>query len=610
MAKKKQKKKNNDFWKQRAKEREQQGYDISNKSLERIKAEHDRMNAEMHKAVSELIAKYATDNQLTLNQAKQRLSATEKADLMIDLERFKELYGLNNPNYDEMLDRISTRVRISRLDAVNSQLDLMADYLAEQQLNELPNSMAKVYNEQYHKKMFDIQSRSGVGKSFTALSPLSQNVLSEYVGKVRADAFSRNLWGNTNKMVNEWKRTLEVGLSTGANTHTLMKQMSERTDVSYNRTKAMVRTETNYIYNQASADVYVENEVEKYQFISTLDSVTTKICQELDLKEFELDKIEVGENYPPMHYNCRSTTIEVLPDWMKEITGEGTRTARDDNGKTYEVPGDMSYKEWYEKYVENAKAVKIEDYGQTDISESDGQDSLFKHTKNGKLTEEREKLHKRIIDDFFEGVPKADGDQIFTVMGGGPATGKSTLVNKGMIKTKGAVTVDSDAIKAKLPEYQEKVKKGDVLAAGYVHEESSALAKRIMKIGFENGCNVVLDGTGDGNVASLMGKINTAKSHGMKVKGVYATTSIEVALERARARGATTGRIINTRTIEITHQNVSSTMPKCAKYFDTLKLYDTSNEEPILIATGGVGKELKAIKEREKELKLFLDKAK
>ena len=366
MAKKKQKKKNNDFWKQRAKEREQQGYDISNKSLERIKAEHDRMNAEMHKAVSELIAKYATDNQLTLNQAKQRLSATEKADLMIDLERFKELYGLNNPNYDEMLDRISTRVRISRLDAVNSQLDLMADYLAEQQLNELPNSMAKVYNEQYHKKMFDIQSRSGVGKSFTALSPLSQNVLSEYVGKVRADAFSRNLWGNTNKMVNEWKRTLEVGLSTGANTHTLMKQMSERTDVSYNRTKAMVRTETNYIYNQASAEVYKENEVEKYQFISTLDSVTTKICQELDLEEFNLNEIEVGENYPPMHYGCRSTTIEVLPDWMKEIT-ESTRTARDDSGKTYEVPGDMDYKTWYNKYVDSSDIDKA--YGDAERAE-------------------------------------------------------------------------------------------------------------------------------------------------------------------------------------------------------------------------------------------------
>lgn len=49
--------------------------------------------------------------------------------------------------------------------------------------------------------------------------------------------------------------------------------------------------------------------VKKYQFIATIDNVTTDACRSLHLKIFDLDKIMIGINappvYPPFHY-CRS----------------------------------------------------------------------------------------------------------------------------------------------------------------------------------------------------------------------------------------------------------------------------------------------------------------
>lgn len=56
-----------------------------------------------------------------------------------------------------------------------------------------------------------------------------------------------------------------------------------------------------------------------------------------------------------MHVYCRSTTIPHYDDNIKE------RVARDDDGKTYKVPEDITYPEWEKKYApEAAEPVTVE----------------------------------------------------------------------------------------------------------------------------------------------------------------------------------------------------------------------------------------------------------
>jgi hypothetical protein len=213
VPKKRKQSKNVKYWQNRAMQREQQSMDISNASLIRVKAVYEEVNADIHKEVSTLISKYANDNGFTMVEAKQRLTATEKADLTVSLKRFSELHKLNSPVIDEILDRISTRIRITRLEAVSFKFDVIGQKLLDSQLKELPTAMAKVYNGQYYKKTFDTQSRTGIGRSFAHISKVKQNVLTEYIGQTRADNFSKNIWGNTNKLVSEWGKVLEVPIT-------------------------------------------------------------------------------------------------------------------------------------------------------------------------------------------------------------------------------------------------------------------------------------------------------------------------------------------------------------------------------------------------------------
>lgn len=75
---------------------------------------------------------------------------------------------------------------------------------------------------------------------------------------------------------------------------------------------ALVRTAVNEIANKASVLTYTENAdvVQGFEFVATLDERTTEICAAADGKIFATD--DPAALIPPLHWNCRSTTIPRL----------------------------------------------------------------------------------------------------------------------------------------------------------------------------------------------------------------------------------------------------------------------------------------------------------
>jgi predicted ABC-type ATPase len=291
-------------------------------------------------------------------------------------------------------------------------------------------------------------------------------------------------------------------------------------------------------------------------------------------------------------------------EWEKELDAKNRARAgieeNPDSAASYTNPGKSDI----------IDTGKVSDYGYTNTADRREGDSLSLFTDaNGQLTAECDALHKQLIDETFKGVTPVDGKATFTVMGGGSAAGKSTMINGGAVTLPAnSVMLDSDAIKTKLPEYIKMVATGDDTAAAFVHEESSALAKRMLGIANAGNYNAVLDGTGDGSVASLTKKIMDAKNAGMTVKGVYATVPTETALERSMLRAAKTGRMVPVDDIINIHRKVSEILPQCASLFDAVELYDTTGDA-ILIAVGGNGHGLTAVPGQESLFEAFLAKA-
>lgn len=211
-------------------------------------------------------------------------------------------------------------------------------------------------------------------------------------------------------------------------------------------------------------------------------------------------------------------------------------------------------------------------------------DTLEKYTRaDGTLTPERAALHQRIIDGILAG-HKPQAHPVATFFGGGPAAGKSTALKATPADT---AHIDSDEIKAQLPEYQQMLDAGDPRAAAFVHEESSMISKAATAAAIGRRLNFTLDGTGDSDIAKLAGKVNAAKKAGYATEGKYVTVGTDEAVRRAKARAAAVGRHVPEAFIRETHASVSDTYARAVKQglYDTTELYDTSGPVAELIAS-------------------------
>jgi predicted ABC-type ATPase len=204
------------------------------------------------------------------------------------------------------------------------------------------------------------------------------------------------------------------------------------------------------------------------------------------------------------------------------------------------------------------------------------------HRAKGGWTPEREELHKKILGHFLDKVPSVPKDKkpIVIMTMGIPASGKSQLVRG--VKTDQFVKVDADAIKEMIPEYQDKVKKGDRNAANYVHDESGTLASRLRDMAREQRKNVVYDGTGK-YVGSYLHRIEQFQKDGYHVQVLMPHLSAETAIERADQRGKEGGRWVSSDIIRSNAHAVPYNFEELARAADSAMLFDTEGDKPRLV---------------------------
>jgi SPP1 gp7 family putative phage head morphogenesis protein len=79
------------------------------------------------------------------------------------------------------------------------------------------------------------------------------------------------------------------------------------------------------------------NDITEYEWVSVLDSRTSAQCRSLDGRRFTVGKGPL----PPIHPNCRSSVVPVLPNGFDLITAAATR-----NAEGGAVDADLTYYDW------------------------------------------------------------------------------------------------------------------------------------------------------------------------------------------------------------------------------------------------------------------------
>lgn len=106
--------------------------------------------------------------------------------------------------------------------------------------------------------------------------------------------------------------------------------------------ETVIRTVMQHVNSVSRMKVWEDNDdiVKGYRWVSTLDSRTSSRCRTLDGEEFEIGKGPL----PPIHPNCRSTTVPVLDPVFEELRGGLTRASA--SGPVRQT---TTYYEWLQK---------------------------------------------------------------------------------------------------------------------------------------------------------------------------------------------------------------------------------------------------------------------
>jgi len=146
-----------------------------------------------------------------------------------------------------------------------------------------------------------------------AFSKLNKQVLNQILkSKFYGSNYSQHIYSNVKDFSKELQEILGSSLSTGKSYAKTSKIIQDRFKVSKSNATRLVRTETSYFHNQAELQSYIDDGIEEYEYDAHLDGRTSQICRDLNRHKFKVKNAQTGENYPPMHPHCRSTTQVIL----------------------------------------------------------------------------------------------------------------------------------------------------------------------------------------------------------------------------------------------------------------------------------------------------------
>ncbi len=115
------------------------------------------------------------------------------------------------------------------------------------------------------------------------------------------------------------------------------------------RSEREARTVITSTASDAHMESYRKHKVDQYRFVATYDERTCPVCGSLDGQVFDVDKAQVGTNYPPMHPNCRCTTVAKFSKAVEDLGADRVVTDRA-TGQVHKVPQDYTYAQWYKDY--------------------------------------------------------------------------------------------------------------------------------------------------------------------------------------------------------------------------------------------------------------------
>ena len=349
--------KGSDYWQKRFQAVEEMNNKTARDTVRSITPAFEQAQAQIEKEINAWYARFADNNEISLQEAKKLLNTRELKEFRWDVQDYIK-YGRQNAidqKWMKELENASARFHISRLEALKIRTQNAAERAFGNELDQIDQMAARIYMDDYYHTAYEIQRGLGIGFD---VSQIDQRKLDNIVSKPWTSdkmTFSDRIWKSKTQLLNSLHTELTQMCILGKSPDQAIKNIANRMEVSKHQAGRLVMTEAAYFGSAAQKDCFNDLDVEKFEIVATLDSHTSPMCQEMDGKVFDMADFQIGVTAPPFHVWCRSCTAP----WFPDNDDDGKRIARDADGKTYYVPASMKYNDWKQTFVNGGSKANL-----------------------------------------------------------------------------------------------------------------------------------------------------------------------------------------------------------------------------------------------------------
>lgn len=341
------------YWDQRIERLNREVFRDSESYVRELRKIYDTETEKIQDSIySQLLKLQEEAGEISLAEAKKLLNDREKKIFKDSLDDFiKKATGKINVDTEKELNIISRRVRISRLQAMEVELKKTVAGLMSREEKGLFAHLGGTYEKRYYKELYELQRITGY-KSVQSVNKSELKTLIKNPWTSDGKEFSERIWGRGEKLTTSLRDNLIRDIARGNSPKESARNIQRLFDVSKASASRLVFTETAAVNAKATQDSYEKLGVKQYQILATLDLRTSDICRSMDSKIFDYKDYRIGITAPPFHPNCRSDTVPYFGDeFEKEIDQGIGRMARDPKTGKSEPVENLTYEDWYKKYV-------------------------------------------------------------------------------------------------------------------------------------------------------------------------------------------------------------------------------------------------------------------
>lgn len=383
-------------WIERAKQRVLDNAEITDQSVKEIMFLFDEAAWQMETEINAMFQKYATENGLTNAEASKMLTSSEYSRWRKGIDEYlKEAEGDSTTLLE--LNTLAAKSRISRKEQMLTSVYKTMITLSRDTETKLTDLLGDIYKTNYYRGCYDVQSILGVGFNVSKVDEkmLFRILKHPWSGK----NYSQALWENTDKLATLAKRELTLGFMTGASVQKMAKEINDVMGKGRYAAERLVRTESSYFANQGRQESYRELGVKEYTFLGG----GCEDCLALNGQDFLVDEAESGVNLPPIHPNCKCTTVPKTGiDLFKDR--EGVNPLKDN----------PKFEEWKKKYVDTPAPEPIIKLSENEQHAINSYISSEAYTWNDKLRRglkftKEEKKQIQSLDSALQKMPTYQG---------------------------------------------------------------------------------------------------------------------------------------------------------------------------------------------------------